>query len=57
MGERPSPASPAADARAAALSKGLGIDAGAESSGQVKEAAPGREAMAKLNQIISVWVC
>ncbi|KAJ5595192.1 Autophagy-related protein 13 [Penicillium hispanicum] len=48
----PYPASPTADLRTNST-KGLGIDAGAESTAQAKEAAPGKEAMAKLNQIIS----
>lgn len=48
------PSSPTTDIRTN-TTKGLGIDAGAESSEQAKEAAPGKEAMAKLNQIISVW--
>ncbi|KAJ5619876.1 Autophagy-related protein 13 [Penicillium lagena] len=51
--EPTTPSSPTADIRTN-LTKGLGIEAGSESADQVqRNAAPGKEAMAKLNQIIS----
>ncbi|KAJ5173131.1 Autophagy-related protein 13 [Penicillium capsulatum] len=46
------PASPTTDVRTLP-GNGLGIESGAESSDPAREAAPGKEAMAKLNQIIS----
>lgn len=49
------PTSPSVDIKTNNLTRGLGIDAGSESAEQPREAAPGKEAMAKLNQIISVW--
>lgn len=36
------------------ITRGLGIDAGVEASEQEQKTAPAKEAMAKLNQIISV---
>lgn len=48
------PSSPTADIRTHPT-KGLGIEADAESADQIqRNAAPAKEAMAKLNQIISV---
>lgn len=47
------PASPSSDIRAIPA-RGLGIDSGSEHAEQTREAAPGKEAMGKLNQIISV---
>lgn len=51
----PVPASPSADIKTVSA-RGLGIDSGSEYAEQTREAAPGKEAMAKLNQIISVRV-
>lgn len=50
----PVPASPSADIKTVSA-RGQGIDSGSEHAEQTREATPGKEAMAKLNQIISVW--
>ncbi|KAJ5225881.1 hypothetical protein N7468_007106 [Penicillium chermesinum] len=46
------PASPTADIRTN-IARGLGIEAGSDSSEAAKEALPGKEAIAKLNQIVA----
>lgn len=48
------PASPSTDIKTNPT-RGLGIDSGSEHAERAREAAPGKEAMTKLNQIISVW--
>lgn len=49
----PIPASPSVDIKTVPA-RGLGIDSGSEHAEQTRDTAPGKEAMAKLNQIISV---
>lgn len=48
------PGSPTADIRTN-IGRGLGIDSGSDTSDLAKETAPGKEAIAKLNQIVAVW--
>lgn len=49
------PNSPAFDPRVQ-LTRGLGIETEARSSGQTSSSRPAKEAISKLNQLVTVWL-